>query len=116
MKTGIEIIANERARQLMPKSSGGEGWTHEHDASHTRGELVAAASCYAVGENLPIYRGTLGGHPQFDNEPRIQMLWPWGKKWWKPSRNRIKDLARAGALIAAEIDRVQEANQNHPRA
>lgn len=25
--------------------------------------------------------------------------------WWKPSRDPIRDLEKAGALIAAEIDR-----------
>ncbi len=31
--------------------------------------------------------------------------WPWGKSWWKPSDDPIRDLEKAGALIAAEIDR-----------
>ena len=32
--------------------------------------------------------------------------WPWSDKWWKP-KDKIRDLVRAGALIAAEIDRLQ---------
>lgn len=33
--------------------------------------------------------------------------WPWAKEFWKPdSTDRVKELAKAGALIAAEIDRI----------
>jgi hypothetical protein len=32
--------------------------------------------------------------------------WPWSFEWWKP-KDRIRNLVRAGALIAAEIDRLQ---------
>jgi len=28
--------------------------------------------------------------------------------WWKPELNPVKQLAKAGALIAAEIDRIQQ--------
>jgi hypothetical protein len=35
------------------------------------------------------------------------MFWPWNFKWWKPHPdNRIRDFEKAGALIAAEIDRL----------
>lgn len=35
-------------------------------------------------------------------------MFPFSSVWWKPSpENRIKELAKAGALIAAEIDRLQ---------
>ncbi len=79
---GIALIATERSRQLMQ-----EGWTIEHDDEHAGGELALAAASYASGEKLP--------------------SWPWGDNWWKPSRaNRIRELQKAGALIAAEIDRL----------
>lgn len=32
--------------------------------------------------------------------------WPWATDWWKPSDDPITNLVRAGALIAAEIDRL----------
>jgi hypothetical protein len=36
------------------------------------------------------------------------VAWPWDKGWWKPTPdNRIRELEKAGALIAAEIDRLQ---------
>ena len=90
MKTGIEIIAEERQRQILV-----EGWTNEHDKQHTHGELASAAEAYLRVET----RIGEFSHPQ---------VWPWDIKWWKPSEeNPIRNLAKAGALIAAEIDRLQ---------
>lgn len=40
----------------------------------------------------------------------LRYFWPytWAEKWWKPSPgDRIRELEKAGALIAAEIDRLQ---------
>lgn len=97
MKTGIELIAEERQRHFFQ-----EGWTAEHDDRHDRGELSLAAAIYAApgaAQGLP------AGH-----RPRNKILpfWPWDIQWYKPtSDNRIRELAKAGALIAAEIDRLQ---------
>lgn len=38
--------------------------------------------------------------------------WPWEPGWWKPGKgnsyaDRVRELVKAGALIAAEIDRLQ---------
>ena len=34
--------------------------------------------------------------------------WPWSETYWNPNPNdRIHNLVRAGALIAAEIDRLE---------
>lgn len=46
MKSGIEIIAEERKRQIEV-----EGWTLEHDDEHRCGELSDAAVCYATGRH-----------------------------------------------------------------
>ncbi|MEB3421767.1 hypothetical protein VK682_24660 [Salipiger manganoxidans] len=35
-------------------------------------------------------------------------LWPWDRKWWKPTTPR-RDLVKAGALIVAEIERLDRA-------
>ena len=90
MKTGIELIAEERQRQIEV-----EGWIKEHDQEHKYGELALAAACYA----LPDRNRSIG-------EPPI--YWSFEEKDWKPTpENRIKELQKAGALIAAEIDRLQ---------
>lgn len=103
MKTGIELIADERARQISA-----EGWTLEHDDEHDQREMPRAAQCY-----LDHYIGrqwVIPTNPQnYINEP-CPRNWPeeWSEDWWKP-KGRIPDLVRAGALIAAEIDRLQRA-------
>jgi len=104
-KTGVEFIAEERQRQIEV-----EKWTLQHDQDmHYEGELAKAAACYAnpiFNEQKAVVGGLLGEHiaPEF---------WPWEARWYKPSPdNRIKELTKAGALIAAEIDRLQNLNEN----
>jgi hypothetical protein len=90
---GLELIRCERERH---KSR--EGWTPEHDDKHTGQEMALAAICYAIP------RPALG--------EGIEYPWPstWDEGWFKPSKdNRIRDLEKAGALIAAEIDRLMRA-------
>lgn len=90
MKTGIELIAVERQRQIEE-----ECWTQEHDDQHDEGELALSACVYAMPN---VCRTQL----------RIKALWPFAPKWFKPTaENRIRELQKAGALIAAEIDRLQ---------
>lgn len=92
MKTGIELIAEERQRQVEL-----EGFTAERDQEYEHDELAWAAATYALPSNA--------NTPNFK---RIH-LWPWDKSWWKPSPDeRVRELAKAGALIAAEIDRLQK--------
>ena len=43
MKTGIELIAEERKRQIEK-----EGWPREHDSKHFHGELAMAASAAGI--------------------------------------------------------------------
>jgi len=93
---GSELIAAERRRQVEV-----EEWTPEHDDEHEHGEMAAAAQCYL--EATP---------HQFQRNIR---LWPWAAKWWKP-KDRISNLVRAGALIAAEIDRLQRAKERPEEA
>lgn len=99
MKTGIELIAKERERQLSV-----EGWTPQHDDEHTDNSLAKAAACYAMPEderkNYQSFSSSHGWYPRW---------WPksWSLEFWKPTpKNRIKELVKAGALIAAEIDRL----------
>lgn len=85
----IEMLIKERERQLNE-----EGWTTEHDDTHIGYELSLAAGSYIA--------------PVFIDDNRIPVQWPWDKEWWKPSPdNKIKELVKAGALIIAEIERLQ---------
>lgn len=88
-QSGAELIAAERDRQVSA-----EGWTPEHDDQHTRGELAKAAGVYAMPFN---------GSWKLANWP-----WPDGLKPAPPTTEaRIRELEKAGALIAAEIDRLK---------
>lgn len=98
MKTGIELIAEERQRQIEV-----EGFNNEHDKMFDKNQLAAAAASYAFA---PFMKEEIREGYQFPPSP----MWPayWLAKWWKPTPNdRIRELQKAGALIAAEIDRLQ---------
>jgi hypothetical protein len=89
---GLELIAKERKRQIEK-----EGWTPDHDDEHEGEELARAAACYALPAHYRQVAGPIAGVP---------LLWPWAVRWWKPSPDRVRELSKAGALIAAEIDRL----------
>lgn len=99
MTKGIELIAEERQRQIEK-----EGWTMEHDIfEHRYGQLADAAVSYALTEEE---RKKLCHLVKTDED--VPPTWPFEKEHWKPCPNdRIKELVKAGALIAAEIDRLQ---------
>jgi hypothetical protein len=97
LKGGAELIADERRRQVNV-----EGWTPEHDDEHHGHEIAAAAVCYVEAS----YGGV---------EVESPWDWPWHPDWWKPSDDPIRNLVKAGALIAAEIDRIQRTQQGEPR-
>lgn len=94
IKTVIDEIAAERRRQVEV-----EGWTAEHDDEHDDGSLSMAAACYAGARARRAHGAS--------DTPR---LWPesWSARWWKP-KDRRRDLIRAGALIVAEIERLDRA-------
>lgn len=89
-KGAIDIL-EERERQEVK-----EGWTPEHDDEHVGGELAEAAACYARMSAFP--------GPNMGTPPD----WPFEGHWFKRGPRR-RDLVRAGALIAAEIDRLDRA-------
>ncbi|EPG5063287.1 hypothetical protein MWT08_005513 [Pseudomonas aeruginosa] len=80
-------VQAERRRQVEA-----EGWTPEHDDLYCAAELPRAAAAYILnGAN--------------DEAPAI---WPFVTKWWKP-RDARSNYVRAGALILAEIERLDRA-------
>jgi hypothetical protein len=97
--TGIELISVERKRQIEE-----EGWAVEHDDSHFPGCLSVAGASYAafVASVLSATDGWRENYRWLG-----QQLWPFDSEWWKPSEDPIRNLVKAGALIAAEIDRLQ---------
>lgn len=90
MSMALENIISERERQIEA-----EGWTQEHDDEHVNGEMAGAAACYALASTPKHY-----GAPH-----AAKMFWPWAPEWWKPTDPR-RVLVKAGALIVAEIERL----------
>jgi hypothetical protein len=93
---GAQRIVKERIRQKVS-----EGWTPEHDAGHMEGQLSVAAACYAIHgvriDYTPVSVEMASGGD----------AWPWSLKWDKREKHeRMRRLEIAGALIAAEIDRL----------
>ena len=97
--SGIERIAAERRRQIEK-----EGWTPERDSAYKKRELVSAAVCYALHDFPP--------SPN-DIHAFLTKHWPWSFSWWKPT-SEIRNLEKAGALIAAEIDRLEGFEKQMP--
>jgi len=108
----VADIAAERRRQIEV-----EGWTPEHDDSkHSSGQLAIAAACYAISGGAEVRhllaqkRWTLYEGNQVVTA--FYWLWSltikWSSDWYKPSSRR-RDLVKAGALIVAEIERLDRA-------
>lgn len=118
--TGAWAVVQERARQQASMQAGGEALDRMHDAEHNRaGELGLAATSYiAAAISKPgvrrQYRERMGDkavrHPMTGMWP----LWTWPMVWdaeafkmgnGDTEADRIRELEKAGALVAAEIDR-----------
>jgi hypothetical protein len=92
--TGVGQINRERMRQVFR-----EGFNAKHDDGQLPGAMAMAGSAYAHDAAMKL-RG-LGGYEG------LPLRWPFGAEWWKPTPDDLKrQLIKAGALIAAEIDRM----------
>lgn len=121
-KSGAVAIIEERIRQIEK-----EGWTPEHDDEHGDGALALAAICYAAPCRVFVM------DDRYVNQVTYRDPWPWEAKWDKrysmgerrgnlgnslPDGKTLSDdervnlLIKAGALVAAEIDRIKR----NPRA
>ena len=101
-REALDLIASERERQVSK-----EGWTVAHDDEHADESLATVASIYA----RPSHQR--GSHLS-DRYPlgHLPSRWPvsWAWEWWKPTpSDRVRELVKAGALIVAEIERLQRA-------
>ncbi|MBK0020925.1 hypothetical protein IAE29_03255 [Ochrobactrum sp. S46] len=92
-----DVLA-ERQRQIDI-----EGWSTEHDdLEHDAGELAAAAASYALHA-----ADAINPYSQGDGWDLVPDFWPFSKNWWKPNNDEPRrDLVKAGALILAEIERL----------
>jgi hypothetical protein len=88
MKTGIELIAEERREQIEK-----HGFSLELDAEYYKNNELIEAAHFALQPNHP---GT-----------RWPDVWDITFAEKIKNKNRVGQLKVAGALIAAEIDRLQ---------
>lgn len=90
-------VLTERRRQIEA-----EGWTPEHDDEHVNDEIAALACFYAMPpgarewDGPDTYASTLG-----------DAMLPDG--WHAKTGDRRRELVKAGALILAEIERLDRA-------
>jgi hypothetical protein len=112
---GVHLIAVERARQVEA-----EGFDAGRDDAYRAGELERGAAAYALNAG-----GVRAENMCLPNKEGVMVtVWPWKASWWKPGtsehrrvlrtekeaaagrlEDEIRDLARAGALCAAAIDK-----------
>lgn len=85
---GASLIMKERQRQIEV-----EGFDENHDARENINSLISAAIAYAVASR------------QDPDKWTAKDWWPWDAKWWKPT-TRKRNLEKAGALIAAALDKL----------
>ena len=106
MKKGIELIAEERQRQIDV-----EGYSEQHDSQHPTSELIYAAIAYIESAKVGINCMEMGNTEENEimrRKTEMGRHYPYG--WtFKPSTN-VRDLVKAGALIAAAIDRLCGSN------
>lgn len=113
--SGVDLIAAARAKHEA------KGWTAEHDDGHAKGELAMAAACYAAPERIYVERhatdhvlfadpwpfrfeASLSGRGGIDYDKRKHG----GANYVRDpeTQDRLELLIAAGAMIAAEIDRL----------
>ena len=98
--SGAALIAEERRRQIEA-----EGWHEKHDDKHRRMEMARAAAAYVLNawERTKMQEGAT---ERYVLAAAVNVLWPWESEWWKPAKDPVRTLVKAGALIAAEVDRL----------
>lgn len=110
---GYELVTRERIRQITQ-----ERWTSEHDDQHTDHSLAIVAAIYAIaqlGDDLAVMRQLPATG---EMHARWIPAWPnsWDQEWDKrEDHDRMRCLTIAGALICAEIDRLQRQAEAYER-
>ncbi|MBP0634890.1 hypothetical protein [Cupriavidus sp. AcVe19-6a] len=79
-----------------------EGLSPKRDDAYVRGELAFAAAAYAM--------------PTSCHAETWPYWWPWSPQWWKPQGGYRRNLVKAGALILAEIERLDRAASGEKQA
>lgn len=91
----VKVLQEIHVERLRQQSE--EGWSQTHDDEHHDGELALGAAAYCTSSSFG------GGNHEAYNQ------WPWERATFKPTTPR-KDLVKAGAMIVAEIERLDRAS------
>ena len=106
---GLELIREMRQEQIEK-----HGFNSEHDDQWKHAELVMAAIYYAMPDEVDVsgdrYTVTLEPVSFF-----VKTGWNWELFENRHAKSTIECLAIAGALIAAEIDRLQRSLEMYER-
>lgn len=110
----MELIGQERQRQIEKN-----GYDTEHDQYETAFQLSGAAALYICNAQNQYFKD----HTHYDSQgdvTRFQIRelesrkwksqWPWEDRDGRDKADVITSLVKAGALIAAEIDRLNSIN------
>jgi hypothetical protein len=97
-QAAIDVLA-ERRRQVEV-----EGWTAEHDDDHALGEIAALATFYAMPDGAREWDATSTGYGRTLGAAMLPEGWT-----ARAGTDRRRDLVKAGALIIAEIERLDRA-------
>lgn len=93
-KAAADVLA-ERRRQITA-----EGWTPDHDDHHVNEEIAALACFYAMPDGARDWDATSTGYGDTLGHAIIP------ENWSVKTGDRRRELVKAGALILAEIERL----------
>lgn len=97
-ENALRDIALERKRQIE------KGYGQEHDDEHVNDQIAAYAALYAMPEAARDWDATSTGY----GDTLGEAITPF--RWYMPSFGDRRDqLVKAGALIVAEIERLDRA-------
>lgn len=111
--TPIEMIERERNRQITR-----EGWSIKHDDKQNLDQLSWAAVAYVMPD--PVMRfaeaNMANSHHASSMCLSRECLWPWPATTYKPTpHDRMRELVKAGALIVAEMERLQRVDKENEK-
>ena len=93
----FDVVIGERIHQIAD-----EGFREERDDSLDPGVLSSAGASYALHACDVLHPMSQGDGGFKDTPPSS---WPFDRSWWKPT-TPVRDLAKAAALILAEIEKL----------
>ncbi|MBA1302743.1 hypothetical protein G7028_29895 [Pseudomonas carnis] len=92
----LQSVLAERIRQIQVHC-----FYPEQDEEYVNGDLAQAGACYAI-------EAAKQATETADAMRLVPEAWPWMAASWRPHDQR-RNLVKAGALILAEIDRLDRA-------